>query len=268
MKKFKKLIPAFCAMLLSACMLGTTTYAWFSVNKTVTATGLSVTAQANTQYFVISDSETFADKVTYAFTAPTQGGIKATADNDAPTVNVYPAAYGKTTNGFGEAGWWTANVSEYDSTDDHKIINVDKLKAGSTTVYENEREYFVGYTFYLGLAQTSSDFNGQLKIKFNTADANAAKVAAVKFENVGVETSEGSGVNVAETIEVEKNDKGAAGAYTTTNSYTMTAAAANPGLATKYVKVTVYVFMDGNNALIIDSSTTLSGIIGLTVEAA
>ena len=33
MKKFKKLIPAFCAMLVSAAMLGTSTYAWFSVNK-------------------------------------------------------------------------------------------------------------------------------------------------------------------------------------------------------------------------------------------
>lgn len=260
MKKFKKLIPAFCAMLLSACMLGTTTYAWFSVNKTVTATGLSVTAQANTQYFVISGTTKFGADVQHLFTAPTQGGIPES--DDGATVNVYPAAYGKTTHDFGADGWWTANVSEYDSTDDNKIINVRPLEASTTTVYENERKYFVGYTFYLGLAQTSSEFNGQLKVTFKTEAANAAKVAAVKFENEGVTSNN-------ETIEVEKTDHGAARTYTTTNSYTMTAANANPnGVAEKYVKVTVYVFMDGNNALIIDSSTTLSGSIGLTVEAA
>ena len=261
MKKFKKLIPAFCAMLLSACMLGTTTYAWFSVNKTVEATGLSVTAQANTQYFVISNTNSFGAAVSYEFTAPTKGGIPASAEDLGATAKVYPAAYGKTTHGKGEDGWWTANVSEYDSTDDNKITNVHSLAAGTTTVYENERKYFVGYTFYLGLAQTSSEFNGQLKVTFKTEAANAAKVAAVKFENEGVTSNN-------ETIEVEKTDHGAARTYTTTNNYTMTAAAANPGTATKYVIVTVYVFMDGNNALIIDSSTTLSGSIGLTVEAA
>ena len=45
MKKFNKLIPAFCAMLVSAAMLGTSTYAWFSVNKKVEANGMSVTAR-------------------------------------------------------------------------------------------------------------------------------------------------------------------------------------------------------------------------------
>ena len=52
MKKFKKLIPAFCAMLVSAAMLGTSTYAWFSVNKKVEANGMSVTAKVDTEDFV------------------------------------------------------------------------------------------------------------------------------------------------------------------------------------------------------------------------
>ena len=68
MKKFKKLIPAFCAMLVSAAMLGTSTYAWFSVNKKVEAKGMSVTAQANTQYFVISTDTTFTTDIEKTFT--------------------------------------------------------------------------------------------------------------------------------------------------------------------------------------------------------
>lgn len=46
MKKFKKLIPALCMLLISAVMLGSSTFAWFSMNKTVTASGMQVKAQA------------------------------------------------------------------------------------------------------------------------------------------------------------------------------------------------------------------------------
>ncbi len=42
----KKLIPALCMLLVSAMLLGTSTYAWFTMNKTVTATGLQVKARA------------------------------------------------------------------------------------------------------------------------------------------------------------------------------------------------------------------------------
>ncbi len=45
MKKFMKLIPAFVMLLVSAILVSTATYAWFSMNTTVTATGMSVTAQ-------------------------------------------------------------------------------------------------------------------------------------------------------------------------------------------------------------------------------
>ena len=46
MKKFKKLIPAFCMLLVSAILLGSSTYAWFSMNDTVKATGMQINAIA------------------------------------------------------------------------------------------------------------------------------------------------------------------------------------------------------------------------------
>lgn len=46
MKKFSKLIPAFCMLLISAMLMGTSTFAWFSMNKTVTATGMQIQARA------------------------------------------------------------------------------------------------------------------------------------------------------------------------------------------------------------------------------
>lgn len=41
----KKLIPALCMLLVAAALLGTSTYAWFSMNTTVSANGMSITAQ-------------------------------------------------------------------------------------------------------------------------------------------------------------------------------------------------------------------------------
>ena len=64
MKKFKKLVPALCMLLVSVALLGTSTYAWFSMNKTVTASGLAVTAKSDFTFLVISrtEGETYPDK--------------------------------------------------------------------------------------------------------------------------------------------------------------------------------------------------------------
>ncbi len=43
----KKLIPALALLLVSAVMLATSSFAWFSMNTTVTVTGMSVTAKVN-----------------------------------------------------------------------------------------------------------------------------------------------------------------------------------------------------------------------------
>lgn len=57
MKKFKKLIPALCMLLVSAVMLGSTTFAWFSMNNTVTATGMEIEAKVPTQLLIKTDGE-------------------------------------------------------------------------------------------------------------------------------------------------------------------------------------------------------------------
>lgn len=57
MKKFKKLIPALCMLLVSAVMLGSTTFAWFSMNNTVTATGMEIKAEVPTQLLIKTDAD-------------------------------------------------------------------------------------------------------------------------------------------------------------------------------------------------------------------
>ena len=46
MKKFRKLLPALSMLLISALLMGSSTFAWFSMNTTVTATGMHVKAKA------------------------------------------------------------------------------------------------------------------------------------------------------------------------------------------------------------------------------
>ena len=61
MKHTKKLIPAIGMLLLSACMLVTSTFAWFSMNTTVKATGMSVSAKGDQVYLQIVNSGTAFD---------------------------------------------------------------------------------------------------------------------------------------------------------------------------------------------------------------
>lgn len=52
----KKLIPTIGMALLSAAMLGTSTFAWFSANSTATATGLHISAKASSSLLVSNTS--------------------------------------------------------------------------------------------------------------------------------------------------------------------------------------------------------------------
>lgn len=63
MKKFKKLIPALCMLLISAVLMGTSTYAWFSMNTTVKATGMEVKAKAENKFLqIVAGTDEFSDK--------------------------------------------------------------------------------------------------------------------------------------------------------------------------------------------------------------
>ena len=58
MKNFKKLIPAFAMLLVSAIILGSSTFAWFSMNTQVTATGMQVKAVAEDGLLIKNELDT------------------------------------------------------------------------------------------------------------------------------------------------------------------------------------------------------------------
>ena len=58
--KFKRLIPALAMLLVSAILLGTSTFAWFSMNTQVTATGMQVKAVAEDGLLIKNELDTDA----------------------------------------------------------------------------------------------------------------------------------------------------------------------------------------------------------------
>lgn len=267
MKKFKTLIPAFCAMLISAVMLGTSTYAWFSVNTKVTATDMQVTAQANTQYFVISQTQDFSRNVVTVAAQKESGGIEGAA-------KVYPAAYTtstiNSTNGDGtstaENTWYTANTSVYNTAENTYISNIKTLTKGSNpdkSVYEKNTDYFVAYTFYVGLAANSGDYSGALKIKATNQsgeDDKGARVAAVKIDQYTKSESSWNADTLTETLLVAGSDEAKT---SSTGNFALSA-----GATPKCVKVTVYVYIDGIHAKVKDENApALNGSVSIQVGA-
>ena len=260
MKKFKKLIPAFCAMLVSAAMLGTSTYAWFSVNKKVEANNMSVTAKVDTEYFVATTTAPTGNK----FVVPAGNATEAKFTT-AATNKVIPVAKASeelilngTTITAGE--WYTGSVKTYDDTDQKNWATLSKLTY--TSVSEGlftQETYFVSYKFYIGLATTSADYEGALTFTpvKSTGHVEGIEIAGVKVEGNKKDTG-ASLTATSETLEIFT----AANAKTT-EKYVLKAD------GTSYVTVTVYLCINGENSNVKDSNAAqLKGQIGVNVVGA
>ena len=62
MKATRKLIPAIAMLLISAVMMSTATFAWFSTNTSVTAGGMAIQAKSETIFLqIVNGNGTFDD---------------------------------------------------------------------------------------------------------------------------------------------------------------------------------------------------------------
>lgn len=205
MTKFKKIIPALCMLLISAVLMGTSTYAWFSMNRTVTASGMQVTAQSNSRYLMIATGENKTCAAIQALTVNTTATV--TGNN-----NLYPAAFnnsgkaievedaskdtaedandGKTT--IADKTWYTANSTAFDNATTRKT-NV--MAIDGTTLKLSD--YVRTDTFYLALSQGSADYsNKKLSVAFvkgGTDDAALAVVVKIGEVYIKLDSTTASG---------------------------------------------------------------------------
>lgn len=151
----KKLIPAICMTLIAAVMLASSTFAWFSMNTTVTATGMQVTAKTDNAFLIISKGTTLNGKAT---------SVDAIVNE-----SLYPVkpAVTLTSENIGTVtSWGTATSTNPD--DANTEAHVTALGAGA-----NLDNYVVKVSFMVGIVENSGAVANDLKLESLTiSDVN------------------------------------------------------------------------------------------------
>lgn len=195
MTKFKKIIPALCMLLISAVLMGTSTYAWFSMNTTVSATGMQVTANSDSKFLLISkeNSEISAIRTEGKTTVALMDGEKA----------LYPVAL-EGTDPTAANVWYTGKGTSY----------TDGTLSGDKTTFENANaavngNYLVKHTVYLALSKGSAN-GGAVTVVGSTFTDNiggAAKlIVAVGAEIKGTMTAatKATAITIADGISADQ----------------------------------------------------------------
>lgn len=174
MKAMKKLIPAICLLLISAVLLGTSTYAWFSMNTTVTAEGMKVEA-TSAKNLVISNTSTLK-----------QDEASHIASTNSDTMKLFPAS---TTSPSDNTFFYVSNSEGVDYTSGKGNIGTEFAKVSFT----DGNQYVSKHTFYI---RVDGEANSELydlyvkKITVNdTTDSSAADKAITQALRVGIVTT-------------------------------------------------------------------------------
>lgn len=261
----KKLIPAICLLLVSAVMLGTSTFAWFSMNTTVTATGMQVVAKSDNTYLLISSTNSTAADIqteNVITTALTVADGAAKVYPSSPALTTGEAAYltvaaghnkvdgtaitvagAQVTNASTAAAvtnWYTANALAADDA----AIKADTAKQLTTFT-----GYVITKTVYMTVAEGANNARN-LKVTAAFANKTTGDIAAAR---VLITTSDGGFAVLNPTDNYENVDiKG-------TNT---------PLTDTSVLTVNIYIYIDGNDDTIYtNNAASLDGAtISLTFD--
>jgi len=204
---FAKLVPATCMLLVSATALASSTYAWFTMNKMVSVTGMELKAHSEEGLLInevkLATSSTWDDAAQAAATRTTfelrptstsdlatwwhanskksadEAGIDAKTDTvelDSTTHAIYAnlsTATDKTIIGVEGA---TSGEKATGNTQAETHVFYTDASYGTASQYDNGEGYYVRYTYYLK-SSGQDDFvvsNLQAKVKATKKDSTAA----------------------------------------------------------------------------------------------
>jgi len=237
MKKFTtKLLMSIIAVAFAFVALGTSTYAWFSMNTTVKAENMVVTAKSDSTYLLIGTSAA-------ATTVQAGNATETDAVLEGTSTEVFPIAYtkegttvylnGKTSQTAEEGDTQVIPANTWYTLSNKKTNNA----TNELTNYASHAEdalagYVIKYTAYLCLSKDSQTaFTGKLNLSYSLAAngedaADDAVSTMVKIYGTQTESS---------NVLTKTNNS-----YTTTNNVTISKDAT--------LKVEMWVFIDGNSA--------------------
>ena len=230
MNKFKKLVPAICMLLVSAVLMGTSTFAWFSMNTSVTAKGMNVKASTDNAYLIIKEGTTLSGSDKEA-----TGTMNATLK----PVSVMTGVTLSSANIETATSWGTATS---DNPNDANTTATLTALPGGTEL----STYVAKQSFMVGIVANSGDVANDLRLDSVTiTNANAGiTVVVVCGTNL---YSHAANVTTGGTEKLADKT-----AVTTTG-----------------VQVDVYVYIDGKNANVkTANAATLTGSVELVFSIA
>ena len=268
MKLTKKLFPAIGMLLLSACMLVTSTFAWFSMNTDVSATNMQVTAKGDQVYLqIVSATTNFED-------GKAQTKVEnATNDTKYIPTNVYASMEGNTPSGFvGSSTFVWVKATSNDPAYSDNAPNAEGEK--SPVKYEAiDAETVPGAYAYL------TSYKLRLDPKAGQTDGDKLRVTSVAFATVPNADEDPLSTCVSVLIVVRGEATAllykqlTPGVFTSckVQENTLVDAQNNVLTAGDFVKntekiVDVYVFFDGDNANCTTKNVTTSTKYAISVS--
>lgn len=262
MKKFKKLIPALCMLLVSAVMLGTTTFAWFSMNDKVTATGMQIEAKTNDTYLLISKDNQTAETIQNEKSITANFGMGETKLYPAaPCMNTTEEGYLTTTGKkVGEEAITTAGVKITNKATAEAVTNWYTAQAAAASASGIKEEtvrqltsftdYVENKTLYLTVAKGVNAAN-KLTVTPTFTAKNAKTITGIKI--LVVVTYEDNATVVTTLTSTS----------TKTNLYT---ADTNKITDSKVATVSLFLYYDGNDSSVYTNN--VANLDGATISLA
>lgn len=257
----KKLIPAICMTLIAAVMLASSTFAWFSMNTQVTATGMQVVAKSDNTYLLISSTNNTAGAIqteNMITTALTVSDADAKVYPCAPATSSTEVAYlttsGKTVDGVTIT---TAGVEVTSAETAEAVTNWYTANAASSSAS----------TINAGTARQLTDFDGyviQKKVYLTVAKgANAAKELTVT-PTISQKAS-GSDISAARIL-ITTSNGGFAILKNGDSNINIHGSTSNNITDATVFTVNIYIYIDGNDSMIYTNNA--ASLTGVTIELA
>lgn len=257
-KAKKGLLLSVFSLILALVITTSSTYAWFAMNTTVSATNMQITARADSSFLIIDtqlgdNSTTYPNKMRNVNTATID---LAPVSPDTPTA-VLPVTYKNLGSGY---KWYTAVGQAYNNG---APTLTDPTDPSSTPVYNEltggTNGYVGHFMFYIGLNPYVSKVGAtDLKVSGLTY-ANPGNSVFFPALSVLVQATAGG-----TTVDDLYLGSGAAPGPTTVNGSNTVLASAISADGTP-IQIDVYVFINGDNAAITTQNAIAENLTSFTV---
>ena len=296
-KALRKLVPAIVMMLIAASMLGTTTYAWFSSNRTVSVNGMSVNTHVDDNLLIAAENAeaNFAkdltqtrsgslrpvstvDGVSFYYTAT--DNVKGNGDAKNETYVAYSEAETKS----GEPLAVDNALANTDAGKDHYDKAFQSAYSVTGTITTSNVIYgYIDYVFYIKATNVSGSAEDlkltTLNLLYNGAAVTekawrVAVFAQTAEKNTALNTAPAAGDRKAMlTLSGAANQESGKAVSSTTATNTVTYTSSSWAVdsiaagATEYNKVTVRLWLEGEDTTCTNETfATLTNAYTLSVK--